>query len=207
MFDLSTIHYGLRACFISNSKIAIPTCIVLFIAIRLYQSHSRRPRTTKLQGPPSKGFLFGVSKDLRDAPDLGAVYNDWEKTYGSTYEITGALGSKMLVLSDPKAIAHVFAKDTSIYHQLEFVKALTRQLVSPHVSVDCLAYSTWGSSLATCCSLWMGRPTGGSFDWIVVGPSSSHDSVRHRKALALGFSSFSTRNLTSIFLDSAYKVS
>ena len=85
----------------------------------------------KLNGPPSESFLFGVSKDLHDAPDIGAVYNDWEKTYGSMYEITSTLGSKILVLGDPKAIAHFFTKDTWTYNQLTFFKALTRQLVSP----------------------------------------------------------------------------
>ena len=136
MLNLTTTHYDLGANFTPiSTKIAISTCIALFIAVRLYQSHSRRPRTTKLKGPPSKSFLLGVSRDLLDAHDPGAVYNDWEKTYGSTYEIAGSLGSKMLVLGDPKAIAQFFAKDTSTYHQLTFLKALTRQTVSPEISV------------------------------------------------------------------------
>ena len=135
MLDLTTIHKGLRACFTPNSKIVISTCIALFVAVRFYRSYSRRSRTTKLKGPPSKSFLFGVSQDLHNAPDLGAVYNDWEKTYGSTYEITDTLGLKILVLGDPKAMAHILAKDTTVYHQLKFFKAITIQLVSPDISV------------------------------------------------------------------------
>ena len=136
MPDLATILYGLRAYISPNStKITISTCITLLIAVRLYQTHSRRPRTTKLKGPPSKSFLLGVTKDLFDALDRGAVYSDWEKTYGSTYEIAGTLGSKILVLGDPKAMAHFFSKDTTIYHQLQYYKALNRQLVSPDISV------------------------------------------------------------------------
>ena len=206
MLDLTTIHEGLRACFTPNSKIVISTCIALFVAVRFYRSYSRRSRTTKLKGPPSKSFLFGVSQDLHNAPDLGAVYNDWEKTYGSTYEITDTLGLKILVLGDPKAMAHILAKDTTVYHQLKFFKAITIQLVSPDISVYAFVRATHRSSLATCCSLWRGRPTRGSSNRIVFGPMS-YDCVRQRKALSFGFSSIPTRNLTSIFLDSAYKVS
>ena len=135
MLDLTTIRCGLRAYFAPNFKVAVSACIALVIAIRLYQIHSRRSRTTKLKGPPSKSFLLGVTKDIFDAYDPGAVWNDWEKTYGSTYEINGTLGSKMVVVGDPKAIAHVFAKDTTIYHQLTFFKVLTRRSVSPAISV------------------------------------------------------------------------
>lgn len=136
MVDLTTIHYSLRAYFTPNSAgIAIATCIAFFITVWLHQFQSRRPRTTKLKGPPSRSFLLGVGKDIFDARDLGAVYNDWEKTYGSTYEIAGTLGLKMLVLCDPKAIAHFFSKDTTIYHQLTFLRAFSRQRVSPDISV------------------------------------------------------------------------
>ena len=208
MLDLTTIHDGLRACFTSNSKIAIPTCIAIFIVgVRLYQFRSKRSRTTKLNGPPSKSFLFGASRDLHDAPDIGTVYNDWEKSYGSTYEIADTLGLKMLVLGDPKAIAHVFTKDTVIYHQLEFFKALTRQLVSQMYLSTGFAFPTLCSSLVTCCSLWKGRRIRGLSDRIVLGPVSSYDCVRQRKALSFGFSATPTRNLTSIFLNSAYTVS
>ena len=52
------------------------------------------------------------------------------------YEISGTLGSKIPVLGDPKAIAHLLAKDTYIYHQLKIVRVLTWQLVSPDTSVN-----------------------------------------------------------------------
>ena len=33
-----------------------------------YQIHSRRPRTVKLIGPPRKDWIFGVNKELEEAP-------------------------------------------------------------------------------------------------------------------------------------------
>ena len=132
MLDLTAVYDALRVVVTNpNVKITIPSCVALFIVIRLYLCRShRRHRTTKLRGPPSKSFIFGVSKDLFDAPDLGAVYSDWEKAYGSTYGIPVGSGSKMLVPGDPKAIAYIFARDTSTYHQLRVTQATSRQNVS-----------------------------------------------------------------------------
>ena len=132
MLDSTTIHDAVRVVVTNpNVKIAIPFCVALFIAVRLYRYRSYRlPHTTRLGGPLSKSFIFGLSKQLFDAPDLGAVYSDWEKAYGSTYEIPGSLGSKMLVLGDPKAIAHFFVRDTSTYYQPRITRATSLQNVS-----------------------------------------------------------------------------
>jgi hypothetical protein len=107
-----------------NMMIAILTLVVL----AFYRSY-RRPRTTKFRGPPSKSFLFGVTKDLFNSPDLGGIYESWEKTYGPVYEIPSSLGSTILVLQDPKAITDLFSKDTTTYHQHRFVKALFKSIM------------------------------------------------------------------------------
>ena len=105
-----------------NAVILFGICIVVaFLAI--YRSY-RRPRTTKLRGPPSKNLIFGVSKELFDSSDLGDIYGNWEKAHGPVYEIPSTLGSTILVLQDPKAITHLYLKDTWTYHQFWFAKAV-----------------------------------------------------------------------------------
>jgi len=111
-----------------NVKTAIPICAAL-VFLAIYRSY-RRPRTTKLRGPPSNDFIFGVTKDLFNSSDLGGMYRNWENAYGPVYEIPATLGSTILVLQDPGAITHLYSKDTTTYHQFGFLKAVFGNLVS-----------------------------------------------------------------------------
>jgi len=111
-----------------NVMIVIWICIA-FVFLALYRSY-RRPRTTKLRGPPSIDFIFGVTKELFNSSDLGGMYRNWEKIYGPVYEIPSTLGSTILVLQDPGAITYLYSKDTSTYHQFGFFKAIFGNLVS-----------------------------------------------------------------------------
>ena len=113
----------------ANPNVMIVTLIVVVFAI--YRSYpSRRPRTTKFRGPPNKGFLFGVTKDLFKSTDLGGMYGNWEKTYGPVYEIPSSLGSTILVLQDPKAVTHLFSGDATTYHQHKFYKVLFNTIMN-----------------------------------------------------------------------------
>lgn len=94
--------------------LALPITVAI-IVVRLTKSH--HPRTTKLKGPANPSFLLGVSRDIFTAPDHGAVYENWEKEYGSIFEVPSTLGEKVVVLCDPKAITHFFSKDTYTYRQ------------------------------------------------------------------------------------------
>ena len=100
----------------------------LLVAVLLYQQSSRL-RTPKLRGPPSSSWLFGATQEIFESSDLGILYGNWEKKYGAVYEIPTGVGSRILVLADPKAIGHFFAKDTSTYHQPEVRKIMNRQFV------------------------------------------------------------------------------
>ena len=107
-----------------NAMILIGICVAVAFFV-IYRSYCG-PRTTKLRGPPSKDLIFGVSKELFDSPDVGGVYKNWEKAHGPVYEIPSTLGSTILVLQDPKAISHLYSKDTWTYHQFWFAKAVFR---------------------------------------------------------------------------------
>ena len=106
----------------------IGICVAL-VSLAIYRS-LRRPRTTKLKGPPSNSFIFGVNKELFYPSDLGIIYRDWEKAYGPVYQIPSTLGSTIVVLQDPGAVTHLYSKDTSTYFQYGLSKAIWRNLVS-----------------------------------------------------------------------------
>lgn len=104
--------------------LAIPLCVfVVFL-----QMHRSRRRMPRLIGPRHSSWLFGIG--IKQPSDLGVMYGNWEKEYGPVYEIPSSLGSKMLVLADPKAVAHLFAKDTYTYCQPEWFKYSIRSIVS-----------------------------------------------------------------------------
>ena len=105
--------------------IGISVALVFLTGYRSY----RRPRTTKLRGPPSNDFIFGANKELFNSSDLGGMYRDWEKTYGQVYQIPSTICSTIIVLQDPGAVTHLYSKDTSIYHQFGLSKAIFRNLV------------------------------------------------------------------------------
>ena len=69
-------------------------------------------------------------KDLFGSPNLGAIYGNWEKTYGLVYEIPSSLGSTILVLHDAKAITDLFSKDTTTYHQIRLAKIIFRSIMT-----------------------------------------------------------------------------
>ena len=122
-----------------NLKLVIPTSAIVLLGVHIYRSRSR-PRTTRLRGPVSKSFVFGVTAEILNATDVGELHRSWEKAHGAVYEIPHTLGSKMLILGDPKAIAHVFAKDTTTYYQRQVVKVLLTAWVSSSSLI-----SLWGN--------------------------------------------------------------
>ncbi|KAJ7705385.1 cytochrome P450 [Mycena rosella] len=80
----------------------------------LVRRYNRR-RSTQLKGPSDGNFLFGMMPLLLDAPDSGALYEEWANVYGSVFAVPSILGSKNVVFTDPKAIIHYYNKDTYGY--------------------------------------------------------------------------------------------
>ncbi|KAH7907168.1 cytochrome P450 [Hygrophoropsis aurantiaca] len=88
---------------------------VTWALLKLIRTTRRRLRSTKLRGPPNQSFVFGLGKVLQRAEDPGAVYEQWAREYGPVYKVPSALGKTRVVLCDPKAIAHFFARETYTY--------------------------------------------------------------------------------------------
>ncbi|KAG2144204.1 cytochrome P450 [Suillus clintonianus] len=84
-----------------------------------------RLKTTQLRGPPRTSFLYGVSRDLGSSHDSGTMYEHWAEEYGVAYMIPSVLGQTRIILCDPRAIAHFFARETWTYVKTPRVLALT----------------------------------------------------------------------------------
>ncbi|KAG1818513.1 cytochrome P450 [Suillus subaureus] len=76
-----------------------------------------RLKTTQLRGPPRTSFIYGVSHDLASSQDSGEMYERWATEYGVAYMIPSVLGQTRIVLCDPRAIAHFYARETWTYVQ------------------------------------------------------------------------------------------
>ena len=96
---------------------ATVACAAVWTLLRWLRTSRRKLRTTLLRGPPSESFLYGVGKRALDAQNPGAIYETWAQEYGPVYAIPWTFGNKKIVLNDPKAIAHFYAKDTWTYIQ------------------------------------------------------------------------------------------
>ena len=104
-------------------------CAAVWTLLRWLRTYRQKLRTTQLRGPPSESFLYGVGRRILDAQDSGAVYEAWAQEYGRVYTVLSTLGSERIVLCDPKAIAHFYAKETWRYIQLPFTKKSLEMLV------------------------------------------------------------------------------
>jgi hypothetical protein len=87
-------------------------------------------RNTRLQGPPSRSFLYGNALQVANAPNAAELYNSWAQTYGSIFQMPFALGTRRVILCDPRAIAHFFAHETWKYLQPEPARIAIGRLVS-----------------------------------------------------------------------------
>ncbi|KAK2463848.1 hypothetical protein APHAL10511_004153 [Amanita phalloides] len=108
-------------------NVLIPLFILLG-ALFLSRSYFNGCSGTRLKGPPSNSFLFGRLRDIHTSNDRASVYKRWAKEYGHVFEIPIQFGKRNVILCDPKAIAHVFSKDTFTYFTLPFVKAFRKAM-------------------------------------------------------------------------------
>ena len=97
-------------------------CATVWTLLRWFRTSRQRLRTTRLRGPPSENFFYGVGARIHDAEDSGAIYGAWAQEYGGVYTVPSTLGSRRIVLCDPKAIAHFYARETWTYIQIPFTK-------------------------------------------------------------------------------------
>jgi hypothetical protein len=112
--------------------LALASSIVIagYVLARLIRTGRHSTITTALRGPPSPSFLTGQQRVLRAAHDPTPVYDAWFAEYGPAFVLPLPLGRSRIVLGDPKAIAHVFARDTWDWSQPTLTKIVVEALVS-----------------------------------------------------------------------------
>ncbi|THU84114.1 cytochrome P450 [Dendrothele bispora CBS 962.96] len=118
----STSLYALKLSDILFLSLAV--WLISKLVSRLRQNLNLAP----LKGPPRESLIFGVLKHVNQAPDSGAVYEEWSAKYGPVYQIPGVLGSKRVVLMDPKAVAHFYARETTTYVQTGMSKSFIKRM-------------------------------------------------------------------------------
>ncbi|KAH0826176.1 cytochrome P450 [Lanmaoa asiatica] len=156
---------------------AAVACTAIWTLLRWIRASRQQLCTTQLRGPPNESFLYGVGKRILDAKDSGAVYEAWAQEYGPVYTIPSALGNTRIVLCDPKAVAHFYAKNTWTYVENPLAKKITANLRNHRRYIHNATHSLETLTYFT----------------------------RQRKSLTPAFSIAAIRQLTSIFYDSAYK--
>ncbi|KAG2147476.1 cytochrome P450 [Suillus bovinus] len=120
---LQTIVRSVGAFNVACSFAALWTFVKVIRALRW------RFRTTQLRGPPRTSFVYGVSNDLVSSKDSATIYEHWAQDYGVVYMIPSVLGQTKIVLSDPRAIAHFYARESWTYVQTPLSLALVENLV------------------------------------------------------------------------------
>ena len=117
MYILLTRLYN-EARVAARSVTVLDAAAVIVVIWALYATilaARRKIKTTGLRGPPRTNLIYGASKDLFKSSDTGSIFEQWAKEYGPAYEIPTTLGGNKIVLCDPKAIAHYYARETWTY--------------------------------------------------------------------------------------------
>ncbi|KIK44321.1 hypothetical protein CY34DRAFT_642271 [Suillus luteus UH-Slu-Lm8-n1] len=101
----------------------------LWTFVKVIRALRWRFRTTQLRGPPRTSFVYGVSNDLVSSKDSATMYEHWTQEYGVVYMIPSVLGQTQIVLYDPRAIAHFYARESWTYVQTPLALTLTETVV------------------------------------------------------------------------------
>ena len=93
----------------------------IWILYQLSRAFRSRVKTTRLNGPPSRSWIFGVSREVYKG-DAGALHEEWSKEYGPVYQIPVAFGARQIILMDPKAISHFYSRESFTYVHSHFAR-------------------------------------------------------------------------------------
>ena len=100
-----------------------------WLLFKIIQSVRTRVKTTKLNGPPPTSRIFGVSREVFKGDPGALLYEQWAKEYGPVYQIPIQFGRRRTILTDARAVAHFYSKETFTYVQTSFGKRLIEGLV------------------------------------------------------------------------------
>jgi len=120
MFMDSTLDFGPKV-------LAVAAAGAAWLIYRLSKAAGGRSKETKLRGPPSPSWIFGVTRHIT-MDNSSAIYEEWSEKYGVAFEIPTVMGSRRTILFDPRAVTHYFNKDTFGYVHSADRKKFIKQL-------------------------------------------------------------------------------
>lgn len=100
-----------------------------WLTYRAFNAILSKSKATKLRGPPSPSWIFGVTRHLT-MDNSCALYEEWLAKYGVAFKIPTVLGSSRTILFDARAITHYFNKDTVGYVHPPDRSRFIKQIVS-----------------------------------------------------------------------------
>jgi hypothetical protein len=111
--------------------LAVSLAILLLLKIfqRTFRD-SEKLASTRLNGPRADSWVLGCTKTL-DGDGWDGTMQKWCSDFGLVFNIPWLLGRRCLVVSDPKALAHVLGKDTYGYVHGRLGKQILNTMVSP----------------------------------------------------------------------------
>lgn len=117
---------------------AVTGACLLFAAVAgIMKCARRRAGATRLRGPPSPSFVYGCAKVVQEADDHALPFEQWANEFGPVYNLPSPMGASVVVVMDPKAIAHIYGRDTYGYHQMPLGRVLLERVVSSSCLDSC----------------------------------------------------------------------
>lgn len=95
---------------------------------------SKRRSLKFLRGPPNPSILFGHDYDLRNQLEVGGLEFKWFKQYGTAVRTTTSYNEDMLLISDPRALQHIFHKSMYKYKKSAESEQASYKLFGPGVA-------------------------------------------------------------------------
>ncbi|KAG2127101.1 cytochrome P450 [Suillus clintonianus] len=105
---------------VSLTGSTIRVSVLILASLCLLQVYRQSQRTTRIRGPQSPSWVFGLSKTVVNSTATAVLFERWAIEYGPVYKIPVFFGQSRVILWDPKAISHFFARDTWLYNQTPF---------------------------------------------------------------------------------------
>ncbi|KAH8823452.1 cytochrome P450 [Flagelloscypha sp. PMI_526] len=85
--------------------------------------------TTPLKGPERLHAIWGWTRAIIAADDVDQIYEGWVEKFGSAVAVPTMFWNQNIILTDPKAITHLFANDPEIYGQHDLIAGVIETML------------------------------------------------------------------------------
>ena len=141
----STLNFALESNAFRDLKFFYAFAFLFLLLLLLWRGWGLVwSNSTRLRGPPSESWIFGVSRKLFEMDDSALLLEAWAEKYGPVFRIPVALGSSRVIICDPKAAAHFYARESTGFRMLSVSKIFIEKLVClPTTKRHCWTLTLW----------------------------------------------------------------